>query len=611
MLRWLRSRFFSAAVAAQDAPGASRVLLRIGMLEFERQTTLSDAFDSVLDKMIAYLGKRFPEADFEVRYHSFEQLMQAVQQAQVDFTLTSSGVYVAMQPYGVQAIATVTSPLLPDPNTVAAGAMFVRADRSDLRHIGDLKSKRAVSTHPLNFMTYQINMAEIARRGHNPERFFRHAQFVENDPLEVVQRVFDGRADVGLLRACMLEDVIERYALFAQAFRVIDVQSDEKSPCQASTRGYPGWTMALTPHALPEDARMLAAALLEMAASETEEGYQWSIATDFESVNWALRTLRVQPYAYLREWKVADLWASTWPFVCFGIGLLLAGLVHLHRVKALVAQRTQHLMQALARERQADARASRTVTKLEKLMRVSAVGQLSSIFVHELGQPLAAMSYSLHGLQTLASRIRSGVQTRQEAQQMHACLEMLREQLAQCTAIMNQVRGYAKSPSGRNQRVNLTAVVAETMVEICEARKAHANLQVQLPQEHLYVMGNAVEIKLALMNLIRNANEEIRANPHKEVWYRVTLKADSSAQWAELTVENSGRKLTEADVEHIQEPFISTRADGLGLGTMIVASIAEAHCGDVRYSARAAGGLIARIRLPLCEAPQPEESETP
>jgi two-component system sensor histidine kinase VanS len=72
----------------------------------------------------------------------------------------------------------------------------------------------------------------------------------------------------------------------------------------------------------------------------------------------------------------------------------------------------------------------------------------------------------------------------------------------------------------------------------------------------------------------------------------------------ELTVENTGEKLTPQLVATLAEPFqrgsnrIRTDHAGVGLGLAIVKSIAQAHDGSLSLTPRAAGGLRVTVQLP-------------
>jgi two-component system sensor histidine kinase VanS len=77
----------------------------------------------------------------------------------------------------------------------------------------------------------------------------------------------------------------------------------------------------------------------------------------------------------------------------------------------------------------------------------------------------------------------------------------------------------------------------------------------------------------------------------------------------ELTVENTGERLTPQLVTTLAEPFhrgterIRTDHAGVGLGLAIVKSICQAHDGTLALTPRAAGGLRATVMLPA--APRP------
>ncbi len=575
-------------------------VIRIGLLNFESEVSYSNTRDMVQKSVVGYLRRHFPRYEIEAHYYTTPALIEAIKQGRVEFFLASSGFFVSMRQYGVRDVGTLVSPLFPDPNRVVSGTMFVRSDRASLSTLDSIYGLRAVSTHPANFMTFQINMGEIALQGYNPDQFFSSIEFTDNNPQGVVERVFSGQADVGLLRHCMLEAITAAHPEMAGKFKVINSQNDRPVPCASSTQSYPGWTMAVTPHTSPEIARDLARLLLEMRPEDTPSGYYWSLATDFKSVNNVLKILRIGPYSYLREWTVKGFIIKIWPYIGFFVGLLIAGLIHLLRVKKLVIRRTQQLSDTMERERLANERAREIGTRLELMQRVSTITQLSSIFAHELGQPLSAMRYSVRGLQTLFSRLSPEAQSPAQAKSMASCIDILQKQLERCAEIINRVRSYAKQNGGREDAVNLRDLVEQTVQEISQTRYAPACLRLTLPPYPLVVEGNAVELKLVVLNLIKNAAEEIaetRDNPLLEVG----LSYDADSRKAVLTVENSGRTLTEDDVRRLKAPFNTSKSKGLGLGIMIITSITEAHRAQIDFIPRKNGGLIVRFAIDIRE----------
>jgi two-component system, OmpR family, sensor histidine kinase VanS len=102
-------------------------------------------------------------------------------------------------------------------------------------------------------------------------------------------------------------------------------------------------------------------------------------------------------------------------------------------------------------------------------------------------------------------------------------------------------------------------------------------------------------------NLVQNA---IVHNLPEEGTVWVTTSAHPKT--VELTVENTGEKLTPHTVATLAEPFLRgtnrIRTEhagvGVGLGLAIVNSITQAHDGTLTLTPRAAGGLRVTVQLP-------------
>jgi two-component system sensor histidine kinase VanS len=84
------------------------------------------------------------------------------------------------------------------------------------------------------------------------------------------------------------------------------------------------------------------------------------------------------------------------------------------------------------------------------------------------------------------------------------------------------------------------------------------------------------------------------------VW--VTTSVDATR--VELTVENTGDRLTPQLVSRLAEPFLRgterlrSEHAGVGLGLAIVKRITQAHDGTLILTPRDAGGLRATVQLP-------------
>ena len=487
-----------------DPPPGTRV--RIGILQFEQESSYGPTLDNIQGDLIGYLKRATKGLDIvAVPYDSSARLKAAVARHEVEFFLASSGLYVELQRYGVRDIGTLVLAQMPDPNQCVAGVLVARADRSDITDLASLKGKRAVSTDPANFMTFQTNMGEVAKAGFDPEGFFSSVEFTQNRPKAVIEAVVNGRADVGLLRACMPEALVEKYPAWKGKLKVVNQQetpAGKRLGCAFSTELFPGWTVAVSNHTPAVITRHLATALLALSPEDTQGGYTISYATDFERVNEVFKRLKIGPYAYLRDWTVERVVTTYWPVLMLVLAGLLLWALHAWRLERLVVRRTAALAEALRREKEASDLARTTSEKLTRLERVGMIGKLSSVFAHEFVQPLSAMRYSARSLAKLMAR------EPVDKPLADRCLKELTEQLKLATSIIERVRSYAKEGADRSKPVDLAALVLDVRREMTESRRLKRDVAVRYvtpPDNSLLVAGDGVELRVLLMGTSVNS----------------------------------------------------------------------------------------------------------
>jgi C4-dicarboxylate-specific signal transduction histidine kinase len=115
----------------------------------------------------------------------------------------------------------------------------------------------------------------------------------------------------------------------------------------------------------------------------------------------------------------------------------------------------------------------------------------------------------------------------------------------------------------------------------------HRRIEVGLPA----VMIDKVQIQQVLINLMRNAAEAMRQSRPGDI----TVSARRVDGSIEIAVADNGPGLPKALQDRLFEPFVSTKAGGMGVGLSICHAIIESHGG-----AHLGGGkLRRRHHLPL------------
>lgn len=126
-----------------------------------------------------------------------------------------------------------------------------------------------------------------------------------------------------------------------------------------------------------------------------------------------------------------------------------------------------------------------------------------------------------------------------------------------------------------------------------------ADIPDRLPQ----IFADPDKLQQVLDNLIRNAAEaisggSITANAPSTAG-QITLSAHADESVLFLTVEDNGCGISEEQLEHIFEPFVSYKTNGSGLGLAIVQRIIKAHHGTISVHSEPSSGTRFLICLPI------------
>ncbi len=275
-----------------------------------------------------------------------------------------------------------------------------------------------------------------------------------------------------------------------------------------------------------------------------------------------------------------------------------AGLAPLARMRALVEDRAPNdlaplELEAAPREVHALAKAINTLLATVH-QSVSSQRRFVSDAAHQLRTPLAGLKSQTE--LALAEAADPALKAR---------LQRVHDSATRSAHLVNQLLTLARAEpestlaQGR-ARIDLVKLAAEPAAELVpRARQAGIDLgfedQVGAP---LFVLGNALLLREALVNLIDNALRYAGRGAN------VTVRVRALAGQAQIEVEDDGPGIAPADRERVFQRFAraTNAGDGCGLGLAIVREIAERHAGSVHLEGNAPRGLRVLLRLPLAAA---------
>lgn len=114
--------------------------------------------------------------------------------------------------------------------------------------------------------------------------------------------------------------------------------------------------------------------------------------------------------------------------------------------------------------------------------------------------------------------------------------------------------------------------------------------------------GNARQLEQVVVNLLLNAIEASTAAAGAvEAGVEVKTCHDPASNLVHLIVRDHGCGIGNDAMDHVTDPFFTTKQDtgGLGLGLSIASSIIKAHGGRLRFAPTPGGGTSAMVELPV------------
>jgi two-component system, LuxR family, sensor kinase FixL len=238
--------------------------------------------------------------------------------------------------------------------------------------------------------------------------------------------------------------------------------------------------------------------------------------------------------------------------------------------------------------------------ELIHMSRLSELGQMVSALAHEVNQPLTAIQNYLQAGQHLAA---AG-----ESDKAQALFAKAIEQSERANAIIRRLREFVRKGETARQRENLPRIVEEASALSLVGQKAHGvRVSLRLDPAVTWVLVDKVQIQQVLFNLVRNAVEAMAACERRDI---VIATAPAAEHMAEISVSDTGPGLSPEVRERLFQPFVTTKAAGMGVGLSICRSIVESHGGTMAAHDNPAGGTVFRFTVPGGAAIDPDQRRT-
>ena len=245
----------------------------------------------------------------------------------------------------------------------------------------------------------------------------------------------------------------------------------------------------------------------------------------------------------------------------------------------------------LTERQRARQRVQELQSELLQLSRLTEMGQMASALAHEINQPLTAATNYLEAAHLLLVGSESAA-----AQRAGAAIDDALGQLNRATQIIRRLRAFVRKGEPRQRTEDIAKIVEEAAaLALIGAKERGIKVRLRAASQLPRVLIDKVQIQQVVVNLMRNAIEAMEVSDRRELTVSTELAEDGVIT---ISVADSGPGIAPELADRLFQPFVTTKAQGMGVGLSICRSIVEAHSGRLWAETNPDGGAIFRFTVP-------------
>jgi len=221
--------------------------------------------------------------------------------------------------------------------------------------------------------------------------------------------------------------------------------------------------------------------------------------------------------------------------------------------------------------------------------RLEAITLLAAGVAHEIGNPLNSINIHLQ----LLDREIGYLENETARDELKELVEVSRKEVGRLDTIIRQFLKALRPSLPERKPHRLQTLLQDTLEVIQhEIRDRRMLVETDFAKDAPAVMVDDTQVKQVFFNVIKNALQAMADGG--------ILKLESylTDRYVAVTVEDNGSGIDPDKLGAIYEPYHTTKAEGTGLGMMIVQRIMRDHGGEIEINSEPGRGTRLTLRFP-------------
>lgn len=239
--------------------------------------------------------------------------------------------------------------------------------------------------------------------------------------------------------------------------------------------------------------------------------------------------------------------------------------------------------------------------------RMSVLGEVTAVVAHEVNNPLAAIAMFN---QMLADGL-------DESSPFQENVEVIARNTETCKRAISDLLDNVRSGPPEIEAVDLTDILRDVVRFLAPfAKRGEVDFEIVGRPQKSEVVGDEIQLRQVFVNLVMNAIQAMSGNGGR-VLLRLGDASVNETEMIQVDVEDTGPGVPADAVEHIFDPFYTTKSSrrGTGLGLPTSRRTIETHGGQLELLHTGSSGTTFRVSLPVAhqavDSSSDAQKETP
>ncbi len=219
--------------------------------------------------------------------------------------------------------------------------------------------------------------------------------------------------------------------------------------------------------------------------------------------------------------------------------------------------------------------------------KLATTGRLAASLAHEINNPL----------QTVIGCLGLAEESMEQDEEVTAYVSMAREELKRAAGIVSRLRDLSQPSDEESREPTDVNAVIESVLDV--SRKDLENHRITVVRDLAEDLPRPVlapdRVKQVLLNLVLNARDAMPDGGQ----LTVTSTYDRKRNEVRIEVTDQGAGIPDEVMEHLFDPFFSTKDDGTGLGLFVSRNTVQEQGGHIDVETDVGDGTTFTVSFPI------------